>query len=440
MAEELPLRVNPVQAGPGLPKRHLPRLDPAALNSAALAFRAFRAAPPEPVRPRIVSSAHGSIDHLLLAYPRYVQGQLSYERVFSDLLDQLPRSTEVTIFVHPQVQDDLRRVVETTRRDSTTNLVIAPEFLNFTVWAEDPYVVVQDLDPGSEATYLVEPFTFNRSGDALIAERVAQASPLQSTQSPLYFQGGNVLIGDDFVLLGIDYLYNTLETFRTSGAVSIPAGRDPFEYVTGLFAGTFGTDRRLLFPGTRLPVPRQQQGPIRVDGQTWTEVSYIGTGDRQPIFHIDMFLSLAGRGDDGSYRVLVGSPAEADRILDRSPSPYAMHEIFDDVAGRLAAEGFDVVRNPLPLTYVDYPAERTREWYFATANNCLVEIDGTTQRVWLPTYGHGPWRDLAATDAANRRLWESLGFEVLELEDFNVFAQNLGSVHCITKYLARGGA
>lgn len=440
MAEELPLRVNPVQAGATLPKRHMPKLSPADLSSAALAFRAFRAAPPEPVKPRIVSSAHGSIDHLLLTYPRYVQGEMSYERVYADLLAKLPDRTEVTIFVHPQVEEDLRKVVAEQRDGATTNIVVSPDFLNFTVWAEDPYVAVQDTDSSGGETFLVEPFTFTRAGDALIAERVAQASPFQSTQSPLYFQGGNVLIGDDFVLLGIDYLYNTLETFRTSGAVSVPAGADPFEFITGLFSRTFGDDRQLFFPGTRLPVPQQQQEEIQVGGQRWTEVRYLGTGERQPIFHIDMFLSLAGRAPNGKYRVLVGSPGEADRLLGREPSAFAMHEIFDDIASRLSTEGFEVIRNPLPLTYVDYPDERVREWYFATSNNCLVEIDGDSSRVWLPTYGHGPWEELSVTDDANRRTWEQMGFEVHLLGDFNVFTQNLGAVHCIKKYLRRGPA
>ena len=122
------------------------------MNSAALAFRAFRATPPEPVRPRIVSTAHGSIDHLLLSYPRYVRGELSYEAVYADLLSKLAPSTEVTVFVHPQVEADLRRVIDDTRPGATTNVVVAPDFLNFTVWAEDPYVVVRDTDPSSDAT------------------------------------------------------------------------------------------------------------------------------------------------------------------------------------------------------------------------------------------------------------------------------------------------
>jgi hypothetical protein len=115
-----------------------------------------------------------------------------------------------------------------------------------------------------------------------------------------------------------------------------------------------------------------------------------------------------------------------------------MSEIFDDIVRALQRLGFEVIRNPLPLTYVDDPANRTRFWYFATSNNCLVQIDKKAgHHVWLPTYGHGDWAELAATDAANKRVWERLGFTVHMLADFHPFAQNLGSVHCIKKYLER---
>jgi hypothetical protein len=134
----------------------------------------------------------------------------------------------------------------------------------------------------------------------------------------------------------------------------------------------------------------------------------------------------------------VGSPQAADQLLGTPTMPQAMAPIFDDVARELEAQGFDVRRNPLPLTYVDDPGRRTRRWYFATSNNCLVQIDDEAgNAVWLPTYGHGPWGDLEATDTANRQVWEGLGFTVHQLADFNPFAQNLGSVHCIKKYLER---
>jgi hypothetical protein len=34
--------------------------------------------------------------------------------------------------------------------------------------------------------------------------------------------------------------------------------------------------------------------------------------------------------------------------------------------------------------------------------------------------------------------WRGLGHEVCLLTDFHLFAENLGAVHCITKYLVQG--
>jgi hypothetical protein len=37
-----------------------------------------------------------------------------------------------------------------------------------------------------------------------------------------------------------------------------------------------------------------------------------------------------------------------------------------------------------------------------------------------------------------KTLWESLGFTVHQLGDFNPFAERQGVVHCIKKYIQRG--
>lgn len=210
-------------------------------------------------------------------------------------------------------------------------------------------------------------------------------------------------------------------------------------FVKHLYGKSFDAHRQIRYVGTQLPVPQLEQRKITINAEEWTEEIYLGTGNKQPIFHIDMFISLAGRDASGKYRLLVGSPADADRILGRSPVVHAMAEIFDDIAKNLQNMGFDVIRNPLPITYIDDNENKIRTWYFATANNCLVQIDRRHgNHVWLPTYGHGDWADLALIDAENKRIWEKLGFVVHQLADFHPFAQNLGSIHCIKKYLERG--
>jgi hypothetical protein len=87
---------------------------------------------------------------------------------------------------------------------------------------------------------------------------------------------------------------------------------------------------------------------------------------------------------------------------------------------------------------VDDTTTLERFWYFATANNALVQITKTTKDVWLPSYGFGNWTSLKGTDDENKQIWETLGFTVHMLGDFHPFAENLGAVHCIKKYLARG--
>jgi hypothetical protein len=437
------LRVNPKRIPPTLVKRDTPRLDERELSQAAAAFESLESVVVRgtPQKPRIVSSAHGPLRHLLLAYPSYAGGDDVYRDVFVDLFTKLPAQTELTIVTHPAAVSDVQEAVDRLRPGSSTTIVEAPDYLHFSVWAEDPYVVVEDVGASEPKTFLVEPFAFPRFGDSSIADLVAEATPIQSTQAPLYFQGGNVLIGDDFVLIGIDYLVNTRRVFQQERPVrDVPSDPSKLEkFIRDLFRQTFDPDRELHFIGTRLRVPEETTRAVRVDGRNWTEVVYAGTGARQPIFHIDMFISLAGRADSGRYRVLVGSPAAADRILGRRPLPHALDPIFDDVARNLTRMGFEVVRNPLPLVYVDYPTERERMWYFATSNNCLVEIDDR-RSVWLPTYGHEPWPELAATDEANKEIWEGLGFTVHQLANFHPFAQNLGSIHCIKKYLSRSAA
>ncbi len=441
MQENDVLRTNPLPLPAGLQRRNSPKLDVATLRARSPQFRSMalelRTIKPGPTTPRIISSAHGLIKRMLLTYPAYAAGEYSYRSVYADLLKKLPETTKFIIVTHPSVIKDLKQCLAEAGVTRRTQIIEAPEYVQFLVWAEDPYVVVEDASTKRRATYLLEPFTFRRVSDAVIADIVGDATYIRSFQSPLYFQGGNVLIGDDFTLIGADYPANTLALVEQTGHIRVPDDVEAAEYVRQLYQQTFDPKRRLIYVGTTLPVPQETSRQVTINGEQWEEVIYVGTGEAQPIFHIDMFISLAGRGRNDKYRLLVGSPMMAEEILKQAPVPHAMAAIFDDIARTLQRQGFEVIRNPLPLTYVDDPQAKVRMWYFATANNCLVQIDSQDKRVWLPTYGHGSWSNLKAIDKANKRIWQKLGFHVTELADFHPFAQNLGSVHCIKKYLER---
>lgn len=386
---------------------------------------------PRPAKPRLVATAEGGIARMLLTIPSYAVADEPLSSVYRGLVAALPATTALVVLTHESTAADVGRWLADAQRTETSTLVEAPDHINFSVWAEDGYVVVRDDEAGT--TDFVEPFSFPRYGDSLVADFVANATDLDKTQAPLYFQGGNVLIGDDFFFIGADY---PAESLRYLGSVLVPAaGEAPAQFVHRLYGEYLDPVRKLIYVASTVAVPAEQRRPIELDGQRWTEEVFVGNraGTVQPIFHIDMFVALAG-----GKRVLVGDPRMAAELLDIPLQPHAMAEVFDDVARSLDRLGFEVTRNPLPMAYVDDPDQKVRTWYFATSNNALVHAPATGRpAVFLPTYGHGPWESLAATDRRNREVWEGLGFDVHQLGDFHPFAANLGALHCIKKYLGR---
>lgn len=399
-------------------------------------FEAYGADGLGPTSPRLISSCAGAIQRVLFTLPRYVFQCAAYLGIYEDLLGKLPRRTQLVFVVHASVRalldDVLRRLAVADR----STVIEAPDRVHFSVWVEDTCVVTQDAETG--VVFLTAPVSLVRIEDARIAEIFVSQTDLRRHRTELYFEGGNVLIGDDFWLLGADHAQHSLHL----GLVQPADGEPPLDAVRRSFGAHLDPTRKLHLVASTLPVPPQLERPLRLGGEDWTEVLYAGNlpDTVQPIFHIDMFVSLAGRDPEGRPIVLVGDPRTASEILGEPSLPQTMVPIYDDIARSLAHDGFQVIRNPLPLVHQDDPAERRRKWYFASSNNALVQISGTDKAVWLPSYGYGSWAHLAATDEANRQIWEALGFQVTMLTDCHALAYNLGGVHCIKKYVARGGA
>ena len=404
-------------------------------RTAAVAAELTRA---RPASPSLVATASGAIERLLLTIPGYAaRGGTSnpYGAVYRDLLAKLPQQTHVVILTHEAVEQTVREWAGAAGRSSATIVIATDDFLGFSVWAEDGYVVIED---GGGGHAFVEPAAFPRYGDALVADQVSTVAGLGLYQAPLHLQGGNVLIGDDFFFVGIDYPLLTFE----EGILNAPTQAAEDELLREVYRRYLDADRTFVPVGTTLPVPSASLREFRLGGEIWREELHAGNapGTRQPIFHIDMFVSLAGRGPDGRYRLLVGDPREAARLSGEPLQPHALAPVFDDVARALVRRGFAVTRTPLPLVYADDTDARLRSWYFATSNNVLVHAPaGERPSVFIPTYAHGPFAErLAATDRRNAEIWEELGYDVVALGDFHPFASNLGAAHCIKKYLARG--
>jgi hypothetical protein len=424
--------------------------------------------------PTLVSSFDGSIDRVLFCFPSWGASDPQLAAGYRSVIAALRVGTRF-IVVHNQ---SVRGAVDRWFREAghpldNIDFVPLPDFVAVTDWAEDAYVSLQDASDGSG--YLMEPWTFARMGDALIADAVEEHTDIRASGSPLIFQGGNCLVGNDFWLLGKDYFADTIALLTESWPpVTIPAGTQPATFATELFSSYVDAGRRLMLIGTKKPIPLRDYVGTRTGDDFYLDIPAGGAGTFQPIFHIDMFLTLVGPDDDeGAFRVLVGSPALGDEMLGTT-SPFALAGVYDGIAGDLQRAGFSVTRNPLvhrptlgqSLTFArlkelsrepdgaplvpavaelsgagagDTTMVTVRDWHLVTWNNCLVENSRTAGRhVYLPTFGHGDDADLAPIDAATEALWDGLGFTPHLLGDFNPFARRLGVVHCIKKYVARG--
>jgi hypothetical protein len=426
-------------------------------------------------QPRLVSSYAGVIDRVLFCFPAWSASSADLIPAYRSVLSALRAGTRFVVAHHASIRPELETwFLEAGHAGDAVEWVELPDYVNLTDWAEDAYVVVEGGN--AVAGTMVEPWEFRRAGDALIADAVERRTDIRASQVPLVFQGGNCLIGDSFWFLGKDYFADTVRLLAGEHSpVDLPKKDDADNFVRGLFSSYVEAERELIVIGTRKALPvRPYVGSIDAHGTFYLDLADDGVGTFQPIFHIDMFVSLVGRLADGRFQVLVGSIALGDAALG-TKSPLGLTEVYDDIAAELTSRGFAVERNPLvhrptlgksyslaelkamaaaPDNVVLVPAVQelatlgardetrvtVRAWHHVTWNNCLVENSGTHGRhVYLPTFGHGANADLAPLDAAMTQLWERLGFTVHALGDFNEFARRQGVVHCIKKYLARGG-
>ena len=438
------------------------------VRSAVLLRPNARAALPSP---SLISSYDGSIDKILFALPRYV-ASADLAAGYRSLIAALRPGTEFVV-VHSK---SLRPQIDAWftgggHAIEKVAFVEMPDYVNFTDWAEDGYVSLEDTANGRAV--LMEPWEFPRSGDTLLAESVQSVTDTETGQAPLIFQGGNCLIGDDFWLLGRDYFADSVRLVsEPRGPVALPAGAAPDTFVTDLFRQYVERNRRLIVVGTTRPIPLRSYYGTKDGRSYFLDIASDGAGTFQPIFHIDMFITLIGKTSAG-FEMMVGSPAMGDALLGRS-SPFSVADVYDTIAQQLTAEGFTVHRNPLvhePTLGAQFtvtelrglatqpgneelgPAVdelvaagagnstrvRARSWHHITWNNCLVENSASRgKHVYMPTFGHGSRAALRAIDEEMKRRWASLGFTVHALGDFNAFAERQGVVHCIKKYLQRG--
>ena len=374
-----------------------------------------------------------------------------YFQIVCQLLDHLPRLT-----IHTPVQTEeeqrlvLRRIaeLETNRnwRLSQVNIWVEPSAsILFREWAQDHMIVlVSERNPANKI--LLEKLQ-ERSGSLADVLSTMHEEIKASKKGSIEFDGGNILADENFVLMGADEIVNTQklhphlseEEIKTLFAEHFHVTPDNIHWIAG-------------------PIAHRWKVKHVFQNHLWEHDLNYWCGDRQPIFHLDQFISLAGRNTAGQYCILVGKlkletyrpnrsdwPAELLRFW--QDAIQTLHEGLDKIAQNLAKQSdFHIIRNPLALTYWDEPIKEEpnqfeRHWFLASYNNVITQRTAGQSIVFLPSYAFnhqsGDWSNLESIEHENQRIWEQLGYEVKFFGDCLPLARRRGGPHCMLKIFNR---
>jgi hypothetical protein len=262
---------------------------------------------------------------------------------------------------------------------------------DFTNWVQDAFLVAANA--AGVAELWASPHVRRRYGgwDDAVPKRLADHLGWTCQTLPCAIEAGNVLVDHQAVVVGGDVR-----------AAAAPAEWDAFRDKLAAHS------RDVIICGAEAP---------------------------QPLFHVDLYVALAGpHHTTGRPLALVSSARLARAILGQASTDSQLDDGLDAVALELTTRGYTVERLPLlPFTGELAPAGA---WY--SYANCLVELFDDTRRVVLPAYGRGDSDPLDTLDAAARDTWSALGFDVrLARGEFAYLAQLGGSVRCRTKVLRR---
>jgi agmatine/peptidylarginine deiminase len=381
---------------------------------------------------KTVSSVYGKIKRMLLTFPhkKTLTNDIvlqRYQGIFKELKD-----VEYIILAHKDVHQSIRITAE---EIDDNNLILIEASSNYfgyvtevlghiagsvyvcelesswhTIWAQDGYCCIKKDE---NTTVLLEPLHFARGGDHNVAEQVAANTDLEVEPTKYYIEGGNILAGDDYILVGKDYLH--LNKARTG---------EGKRKLTNEFKKLFGVSH-VIWLGFDEPL----NFPIQVF-----------QGKYQPLYHIDMYITLAGKTDNGKELVFVADAKLAKEIVEEEAPEDVIVDSFDKTVEYLAQynEGglqFEVKR--LPIDLWKFPDGQKK---FLTYNNCLIEVFGDEKNVYLPKYSSpAPGsKNRRKLDAELAKIFEENGFKVLQLEGaYEELCKRGGSLHCITKVLDR---
>ena len=440
----------------------------------------------------VVSTIDGKIKALLFAVPAYHKNETYYIAPIRDLVAKLDDDVEIIIYSeisasdapdgYQHVQEDFIKLIKENNKKNF--YFIKSKHSSFSHWIRDPFLPAIDIkaDHVTEVD-CIEPFSFSRIGllentrytqlekqDKDVVESMADIQtrvPFKfiDRDSNLIFHGGNVLVGDQFILVGKDYFDLSKETFNQM----LSPQRDN-QTIKKYFQEWLSPieKKEIILVGSRKRTLdgfiKDEKEPVNLDPNRYNDIadyfSFIPLGKRQPLFHLDMFLTLIGRNTTDDFYHLAMPHFE--NASDLPTTPMLKKHLFDRLnnwikkiasdleSPKISQKGlkFKVHYLPTPMTYFK-DSTFSRVWFCMSYNNCLLEATPYGKRAWIPNYRLNVSDDTNKTLYGNDKLlqkynegaanfFKTLGVNPIQLEhNYLPYMLLAGSVHCATSYIKR---
>ena len=306
------------------------------------------------------------------------------------------------------------------------SFVQIPEDLRFTIWPQDPFIVIRE--PGS-ASRLHVARDYGREMDRQVARVVAEHLGWPLTESALFFAGGNVVSDADHLFVGESLIRENAEELGESSAEIVRRFEQELGKSLIQVAQPVAHIDMIVTPlgNERIAVADARAGAALAE--------QLLTGDPDSVRAFEEAAQSNFFGDPAVTSVTdtAGRPVTAPAIVgmtrraitDSRETAAALDAIAADLVGR----GFEVVR--IPFLATELTTRAAASYPMLSYNNVLLERLDDRERVYVAQYG------LAALDDAAHRAWEAAGFEVHPIPGVTTSAMYSGSVRCTVKVLQR---
>lgn len=379
----------------------------------------------------LLPDTQGSLKTVVISVNSARRSTLRNAELVTNIVNGLPATTRVLILTN----DRLAFSNATGNWPDQISFIELPEDNPITMWTQDPFLVLNQ--PGEEpATTLLSSKAFERSGDSIMAEHIANFADYKIQTSKLYFEGGNIVSDGDFILIGANTIrYNALKLEQDEADIVVrfqeELGRQvlvlgpypqPIAHIDMMIT-PLGNGRILLADstaGASIAESAMQTDPASVDAfERYCEQHFFGHPSITKI-----------KGKNGR---LLQAPEVRGKTEQMIGLSRAIGPTLDGIATSLEQYGYKVERIPFlyggPESVVNNDGEASTVAAFPmlTYNNALI----AGQDVYLPRYGW-PTMDDAAQDT-----WEMLGFTVHSFDGLTISAMYGGALRCSVKVLER---